>query len=193
MICLASHLPLLRIGRHEVASYETTWLAGVLRDAASAAGHVGWWPADDVARGVLQFLRERFEPNIITLQELFEKIGATLRTIGFPEVASHMRAAPPPVDFSLLELAREADGLEMAFFVRLGREVRELRAAGVQRMEARELRSAVLCLSRARQWDARCRQLEEDIVNYARSLSEPQERSSVLSQEGFTLVLTSSN
>lgn len=191
MICLASHLPLLRFGRHEVASYETSWLAGVLQEAASAAGHVGWWPAEDVARGVLQFLRDRFERNTITLQELFEKIGATLRSIGFPDIARHMRAAPPPVDLSLLELAREADGLELAFFTRLGREISELRALGVRRLEARDLRAAVMCLRQTPQWDARCRRLEEDIVAYVRALSAPPSGSTTIMRERFVLLLTS--
>ncbi len=190
MICLASHLPLLRIGRHEVASYETAWLEGVLREAAQAAGHVGWWPAEDVARGVLQFLRERFERNIITLQELFEKIGVTLRTIGFPEIASHVRAAPPPMELSLLELARESEGLELAFYTRLAREVRELRAAGAERIEARQLRDAVMWLSRAEQWDARCRGLEGDIVDYARSLAAPRFGPVETRDPGFALLLT---
>ena len=108
MICLASHLPLLRVGRHDIAHYEVQWLEGVLQQAARQAGHEAWWPAGDVARGVLQFLRERFQENIITLNDLFLKVSHTLRSIGFPEIASAVRPEAPPLELCLLELARES-------------------------------------------------------------------------------------
>ncbi|MFN0129232.1 MAG: hypothetical protein ACKV19_21390 [Verrucomicrobiales bacterium] len=168
MICLASHLPLLRVGRHEVSHYEEHWLEGVLREAAREAGHEGWWPAGDVARGVLQYLRERFEENIITLQDLFQRVSQTLRHIGFPEIASAVRPEPPPLDLCLLELAREAEGLELGFLPALMRELGELRLTGAARFELVNLRPAVLCLRGESEWTAGCRELEQEIVELTR-------------------------
>ena len=102
----------------------------MLTQAARQAGHEAWWPAGDVARGVLQYLRERFDENIITLQDLFLRVSQTLRSIGFPEIASAVRPEPPPLEVCLLELAREAQGLELGFLPGLMRELGELRQDG---------------------------------------------------------------
>jgi hypothetical protein len=169
MICLASHLPLLRVGRHDIAHYEVQWLEGVLQQAARQAGHEAWWPAGDVARGVLQFLRERFQENIITLNDLFLKVSHTLRTIGFPEIASAVRPEAPPLELCLLELARESEGLELAFFQTLLRELSELRTTGTSRLELLNLRAAVLHLRGGQEWSSSCRELEEEIVLLTRS------------------------
>ena len=157
MICLASHLPLLRVGRHDIAHYEVQWLEGVLQQAARQAGHEAWWPAGDVARGVLQFLRERFQENIITLNDLFLKVSHTLRSIGFPEIASAVRPEAPPLELCLLELARESEGLELAFFQTLLRELSELRTTGTSRLELLNLRAAVLHLRGGQEWSSSCR------------------------------------
>lgn len=176
MICLASHLPLLRVGRHDIAHYEVHWLEGVLQEAARQAGHEAWWPAGDVARGVLQYLRDRFEENIITLQDLFTRVSQTLRSIGFPEIASAVRPEPPPLEVCLLELAREAEGLELGFLQGLLRELGELRTTGTPRLELVNLRDAVLCLRGEADWTAGCRELEEEIVSLTRSWTDRQER-----------------
>jgi hypothetical protein len=175
MICLASHLPLLRVGRHDIAHYEVHWLEGVLREAAREAGHEAWWPAGDVARGVLQYLRDRFEENIITLHDLFSRVSQTLRSIGFPEIASAVRPEPPPLEVCLLELAREAEGLELGFLQGLLRELGELHTTGTPRLELINLREAILCLRGETGWTAGCRELEEEIVTLARSWTDRQE------------------
>jgi len=168
MICLASHLPLLRVGRHDISHYEVHWLEKVLERAARRAGHEGWWPAGDVARGVLQYLQERFEENIITLHDLFQRVSQTLRSIGFPEIASAVRPEPPPLEVCLLELARESEGLELAFMQRLVRELGEMHATGTPRLELINLRPAVLCVRGEAHWSQGCRELEEEIVDLAR-------------------------
>jgi len=171
MICLACHLPLLRVGRHEISHYEVHWLERVLREAARQAGHDGWWPAADVARGVLQYLRDRFEENIITLNELFLRVSQTLRTIGFPEIASAVRPEPPPLELCLLELARESQGLELAFLPLVLRELGELRLTGTPRVELLNLRAAVMCVRGEREWSTGCRELAEEIVDLTRAWS----------------------
>lgn len=180
MICLASHLPLLRVGRHDISHYEVHWLERVLQEAARQAGHEGWWPAGDVARGVLQYLRDRFDENIITLHDLFHRVSQTLRSIGFPEIASAVRPEPPPLEVCLLELARESQGLELAFVQGLLGELGELRRTGTPRLELVNLRAAVMCLRGDAEWTAGCRDLEEEIVSLTRWWTDRQEETRAL-------------
>ena len=170
MICLASYMPLLRVGGHEVVHYEAGWLEHVIQQAAAAAGHHAWWPAADVARGVIQYLRDRFEQNAITLQDLFQRVSQTLRHIGFPEIAGQIHLEAPPVDLCLLELAREAEGLEFAFYGRLAGEMKTLREDGVRCIRASNLRAAISELSATRKWNRSCGRLEEDVLSYVDQL-----------------------
>jgi hypothetical protein len=163
-------MPLLRVGQHDVAHYEAGWLEDVIRRAAEAAGHRQWWPAADVARGVLQFLRDRFQKNIITLHDLFGKIGHTLKGIGFPDIADRMHVEPPPMELSLLDVARAAEcGFELLFFRRLADELRELRDLGATRLHCAQIRPAVRHLLGARSWTTACIDLEAEIVEFIRA------------------------
>lgn len=172
MICLSQHLPLLRVGRHDIAHYEEYWLERVLREAARQAGHEAWWPAGDVARGVLQFLRDRFDENIITLQDLFARVSQTLRTIGFPEIASAVQPEPPPLEVCLLELARESQGLELGFVQGVLRELAEMRTTGTPRLDLVNLRPAVQWVLGEEEWTSGCRRLEEEVVALTRRWSD---------------------
>ena len=156
-------MPLLRVGHHEVANYEAGWLERIIAQAAQAAGHEGWWPAGDVARGIITYLRDRFEANAITLQELFVRIGHTLQNIGFPEIAKAIEAEPPPIELCLRDMAAASEGLELMFFTRLVREVAELRAAGAPEVRVVNLRGAVLALSGNKHWTAGCDALEREV------------------------------
>jgi len=169
MICLASSMPLLRVGHHDVAHYEARWLEDVLRRAAASAGHAQWWPAADVARGVIQFLRDRFQRNIITLQELFGRIGQTLQGIGFPEIADCVRPEPPPMELCLLELATETPcGFELQFFRRLADEVRDLREIGATRLHCLRTREAIRRMVGVATWTPACGALETEVVLFIR-------------------------
>jgi hypothetical protein len=125
MISLPSRLPLLCVGEEHVPNYEAAWIEDCLRRAAADAGHEAWWPAADVARGIVHFLRERFQQNIITLQDLFQRIDRTLKTIGYPEIAEVMQVESPPLTIDLLEIAQrsESSGLELLFFHQLREEI----------------------------------------------------------------------
>lgn len=132
MICLPARLPLIQVGTCEVAHYGPRWIEGSIERAAREAGHETWIFAEDVAQGVIQYLRDLFPGSSIALADLFERIGATLRAIGFHDVAEHLRVEPPPVEISLSEIARRAaPGFDLLFFRLLDERIAQLRTDGV--------------------------------------------------------------
>lgn len=135
MICLPARLPLLEVGNQAITEYGEGWLSQSISQAAESAGHGKWLFAEDVARGVIEYLRDRFPGSKITLGDLFERISRTLDTIGFPDIAAQLQAAPPPARISLADLAREAGpGCELFFFCSLDERFAEARASGVDRI-----------------------------------------------------------
>ncbi len=117
MICLPSQLPLLRFGNFEVVQYDSRWLEDSIIAAAERAGHDDWWIAADIAKGIIEYLRQRFPANTITVEELYEKISRALAVLGWEDVAKELEVEPPPLRISLAEIAQEAgDGFELAFF-----------------------------------------------------------------------------
>lgn len=186
MISFTSHMPLLRIGSVDIAHYEAGWLEEVLRRAATEAGHEQWWPARDVARGVIQFLRDRFQQKVITLQDLFGKIQATLQGIGFADIAERVQPEAPPVVVSLSDLAAEAGGgFELLFFRALGERVREMRELGVSRLHCTGTREAVLHFTGSTVWNADCADFEAEVVDFLREAA-----ARANSAAPFTLLLT---
>jgi hypothetical protein len=133
MICYSPRLPLLAAGGRETDSYGTAWVRQLIQRAATEAGHPQWVFAQDIASGVIEYLREKFTAPVITLAELHRKISRTLETVGFPDIAARLRLVPPPVEVSLAALAREASpGGELVFFHLLGERLSEAAATGAE-------------------------------------------------------------
>ena len=169
MIALPSRLPLLRVGRYELASYEKQWLTEAIEAAARCAGHEeGWWFASDVARSLLLYLRDRYPGTAVTLEEVTEKIQKTLKSIGFGEIGAHLALRPPPLTLSLEALAVEAEGVELAFFQLLSERLEELRGLGASRLALTGTRSGVKRLRGARNWSPRCEDLAAEIHDFLR-------------------------
>ena len=101
-------MPLLMIGSKEVVHYEQDWLAEAISRAALEAGHEKWWFAEDVAKGMVIYLQKRFRGTSITLEELFDKIGKTLTTIGFEDVADKLVPTPPPLRITKMPSASDS-------------------------------------------------------------------------------------
>ncbi|MFT4550445.1 MAG: hypothetical protein ACI8XO_003584 [Verrucomicrobiales bacterium] len=170
MICLPSQLPLLRFGNFEVVQYDARWLADSIMAAAERAGHEDWWIADDIAKGIIEYLRQRFPGNTITVEELYEKISRALDVLGWDDVAGELQVGPPPLRISLAEIAQEAgDGFELAFFRLLRERLAETCVTGSQQIQCYGLRKGVKILHRARRWGNRCQCLAEEIAEFLRA------------------------
>ena len=170
MICLPSQLPLLRFGNFEVVQYDSRWLEDSIIAAAERAGHEDWWIAADIAKGIIEYLRQRYPANTITVEELYEKISRALGVLGWSDVAAELQVGPPPLRISLAEIAREAgDGFELAFFMLLRERLAETCVTGSQQVQCYGLKQGVKILKRARRWGARCQQLAEEIAEFLRA------------------------
>lgn len=173
MIALPSQLPLLRIGQFETTALEPYWIETSIRDAATAAGSDDWWPASDIARSLMIYLRDRFAGTAITLEELAAKIRLTLEKIGFSEIGSKMRLSPPRLTLSLQDLAREAgDGFELRFFRLLENRLAEMARLGVTAVSLTDSRDGVKTLCSAKHWSRACQDLEQEILAFLRGRPE---------------------
>lgn len=168
MVALPSQLPLLRIGPHELGTYEAGWLAGCLREAALQAGHADWWFADDIAKAMVRYLQTRYKSAAITLEELEKHLGTTLKKIGFAEVASRLRIDPPEIRINLRDFATRAEGMELAFLNLLNLHIIGLRGLGIRKLALVGTRTAIKNLTSAKHWSAGCQRLEDRIVNLVR-------------------------
>ena len=168
MVALPSQLPLLRIGAHELGTYEAGWLAGCIRQAALVAGHADWWLADDIALAMVRYLQNRYPSTAITLDELENKIVCALRKIGFSDVASQLRMDPPQIRLSLSDLARQSEGMELAFFRLLDNHLLSLRKSGARKVALTGTLAAIKHLRCAKHWTADCQCLEDRIVDIVR-------------------------
>ncbi len=154
MICLQANLPLLQVGTHIVPSYEVRWIEQSITNAAHKAGHEKWIFAEDIASGVLVYLRDRFLGTRITLADLFEKIARTLDTVGFPDIAAKLEPAAPPISISLIELARQATpGFDLLFYQLVEERIEEARAAGASTLRLTDFVASVRLLEGKRRWE----------------------------------------
>lgn len=168
MICLIHNTPLLQIGDLPLKPFETGWLRARIAEAARAAGRgEDFWAADDIARGVLEYLREHYDGTAITLHGLFAKLECLLQRIGCQDIARHLPRHPPPFQIPLDELARQAgDGFELMFFHALHRQLSEFARHGVLEVELSGLRDCVKTLRRARNWRKDCKTLASEIERF---------------------------
>ncbi|MGI9239217.1 MAG: hypothetical protein ACR2RV_00360, partial [Verrucomicrobiales bacterium] len=170
MICLPSQLPLLRFGNFEVVQYDARWLEDSIMAAAERAGHEDWWIATDIAKGIIEYLRQRYPSNTISVEELYEKISRALDVLGWDDVAAELQVGPPPLRISLAEIAKEAgDGFELAFFQLLRERLAETCVTGAQQVQCYGLKPGVKILRRARRWGGRCQILAEEIAEFLRA------------------------
>lgn len=169
MIALRDNLPLLRFESGQLAAFEEAWLVRSLVCAAKKAGYPQWWLAPHVAESVRSYLFLQFDGTVIGVRELAAAVQSVLQAIGYGEVAHRFEPLLPPVNLSLVDLAREAGtGYELAFFERLGRSLRELVSAQSTHLELRGLERCVKQLRARKCWSRDCETLRSEIVCFVR-------------------------
>jgi hypothetical protein len=175
MIALPSQLPLLRVGRYELTTYEAAWVEDSIKDAAREAGHDEWWFACDITRSLMMYLRNKFPGTAITIEEMNRRIRQILAKIGFQDIGDRVNLAPPLLHVSLHDLAMEAEGYELRFFQLLEERLAELMELGVRRITLSHARRGVKTLRAVRNWGPKCDELKQDIVHFLRNrlLSRP--------------------
>lgn len=167
MVCQPNVLPLLKFGDYEVVSYEARWLSDEITKAASKAGHEDWFFAGDITRAVIEYLKNRFPKNTITIEELYKKIETALSFMGCDDIARTLEIVPPPVRISLMDIAHEAgSGFELEFFRILREKLIDTERCGTSQIICCELRRAVKHLCGAGRWNSLCQDLAEEINDY---------------------------
>lgn len=129
MIAYKNNRPVLQTGHCVISDYDREWLAGVLQEAAEAAGTT--LPMkDEIANGVLLYLETHCPLHSVPLDFLFERMRRLLEQIGLPLIAANLRKQTPPVDIELDTLAGEAP-LPLFFYTELRRRMDNLRDKGL--------------------------------------------------------------
>jgi hypothetical protein len=172
MISLKDNLPVIRLPSGQVMAFECEWLVRSLVQAAARAGYANWWLAGHVACSVTDYLRDQAEVNVLPVEQLANAVQSVLQVIGYAEIGRYFVPAPPRVQVSLVELAREAGtGYELAFFDMLRRRIQELCREKNSCFELLGLEPCVKLLRARKIWSRDCEVLRAEIVSFAREQS----------------------
>jgi hypothetical protein len=170
MIAPRDEMPLVQFEGGEVSAFDPGWLTRRLVYAAAKAGYPQWWLAEHVAASVGNYLRYRYDGNVLTAPRLADAVNSVLQVIGYAEVATHFEPGPPPARISLLELAKKAgSGYELAFFELLSQGMRQLLATRAAHFELFDLELCVKELRSRKIWARDCQALREEIVVFLRA------------------------
>ncbi|GAA5122524.1 hypothetical protein JIN84_10145 [Luteolibacter yonseiensis] len=170
MISFIGNRPVLQIGRHQVADYDTAWLDDALRRAALAADHEDFPFIADIRGGIEQYLETKCPLKLLQLEDLFERVRMMLIKIGWERIAEKLEPLAPPMTVSLVRAAMEAgNGFELAFFETLRAELTELRSAGAEEIHFTGLRESSLILRGAEKWNKQCEQLLTEIEGFLKA------------------------
>ena len=153
MICLVGKLPVLQVGRHQVAGYGTEWIDVALHRAARSCDRADFPFIDDIRDGILHYLEHKCPWRVLPLEDLFERMKRMLRRIGCDAIANNLNPLAPPITLSIARAAREAgNGFELVFFQKLQKEIDDLHARGAEEFHFTELRESARILRGAMQW-----------------------------------------
>ncbi len=169
MIAFRDNLPLVELDGGQTVAFAREWLLRALAVAARKAGYQQWWLGPHVAESVTQYLEAQTETNVLTRVRLETAVQSVLQVIGYAEVGRYFAVGRPVAEVSLEALAREAgNGYELAFFERLGRQIRELVQEKTCHFELVGLEPCVKLLRARKVWSRDCDALRAEIVSFAR-------------------------
>ena len=136
--------------------------------AADQAGYPRWWLTDHVTESIAFYLRLRNDESVVPFNQLYQTVRYVLKVIGYKEIVPHFQPSPPPISFSLLEIAEEAGaGYELAFFDWLKSEsARSWRRVPTDCILC--LQACVKHLRGAKTWTRSCDTLREEVICFIR-------------------------
>ena len=140
MVALKHGLPLIQNEQGVAVTFENDWLRAALDRAARRAGYDTWWLLDEFSSAVSQYLRQDYYATVIELPSLDRVVRATLRDIGYREIAAKFRTVNPFQSVSLIDCVRGSVGnREALFFRRLSERIIAMHAARVQHFHFHDL------------------------------------------------------
>jgi hypothetical protein len=173
MICLVGKLPVLKVGRHQVAGYDTAWIDIALQRAAKCCDRADFPFIDDIRDGVLHYLEHKCPWRLLPIEDLFERMKCMLRRIGCDAIADNLLPLAPPLTVSIARAARDAgNGFELVFFQTLQEKIEDLRARGAEEFHFTELRESAQILRGAHRWTRSCERLHQEILAFLQNFAQ---------------------
>ena len=169
MVAFKEEFPYLRYKTGQLFEFNQAWLHEAIKRAADQAGYPRWWLTDHVTESIAFYLRLRTDESVVPFDQLSQTVHYVLKVIGYKEIIPFFVPAPPPVSFSLLEVAKEAGaGYELAFFDCLEKRINALMVARAENLHLCDLHSCVKHLRGVKTWTRGCDALREEVICFVR-------------------------
>jgi hypothetical protein len=169
MVAFKEEFPYLRCDSGQLFEFDQAWLHAAITRAADQAGYPRWWLTDHVTESIAFYLRLRNDESVVPFDQLSQTVRYVLKVIGYKEIVPYFVPSPPPVSFSLLEIAQEAGaGYELAFFDGLEKRISALVTARADSLHLCDLQACVKHLRGAKTWTRTCDTLREEVICFVR-------------------------
>jgi hypothetical protein len=169
MVAFKEEFPYLRCDSGQLFEFSQQWLHAAITRAADKAGYPSWWLTDHITESIAFYLRLRNDEPVVPFDQLSQTVRYVLKVIGYKEIIPHFSPAPPPIAFSLMEIAEAAGaGYELAFFDGLEKRISALVNTGTDSLQLFGLQQCVKHLRGAKTWTRACDTLREEVVCFVR-------------------------
>ncbi len=169
MVAFKEEFPYLRCDSGQLFEFNQQWLHAAITRAADQAGYPSWWLTDHITESIAFYLRLRNDEPVVPFSQLSQTVRYVLKVIGYKEIIPYFSPAPPPISFSLFEIAEAAGaGYELAFFDGLEKRINALVHTGTDSLQLVGLQACVKHLRGAKAWTRACDTLREEVVCFVR-------------------------
>ncbi len=169
MVAFKEEFPYLRCETGQLFEFNQKWLKEAITEAADRAGYPSWWLTDHITESITFYLRLRNDESVVPISQLSQTVRYVLKVIGYKEIIPYFSPAPPPISFSLVDIAQEAGaGYELAFFDGLEKRIAALVDTGTDSLQLVGLQACVKHLRGAKAWTRACDALREEVVCFVR-------------------------
>jgi len=169
MVAFKEEFPYLRCDSGQLFEFNQQWLHAAITRAADQAGYPSWWLTDHITESIAFYLRLRNDEPVVPFDQLSQTVRYVLKVIGYKEIIPFFSPSPPPISFSLLDIAQAAGaGYELAFFDGLEKRIAALVNTGTDSLQLCGLQACVKHLRGAKTWTRACDSLREEVVCFIR-------------------------
>jgi hypothetical protein len=169
MVAFKEEFPYLRCNSGQLFEFNQQWLHAAITRAADKAGYPSWWLTDHITESIAFYLRLRNDEPVVPFDQLSQTVRYVLKVIGYKEIIPHFSPTPPPIAFSLVEIAEAAGaGYELAFFDGLEKRISALVNTGTDNLQLFGIQQCVKHLRGAKTWTRACDTLREEVVCFVR-------------------------
>lgn len=169
MVAFKEEFPYLRCDSGQLFEFNQQWLHAAITRAADQAGYPSWWLTDHITESIAFYLRLRNDEPVVPFDQLSQTVRYVLKVIGYKEIIPYFSPSPPPISFSLLDIAQAAGaGYELAFFDGLEKRISALVNIGTDSLQLCGLQACVKHLRGAKTWTRACDTLRAEVVCFIR-------------------------